>query len=114
MKCIQQEDTEQLEKKSKYMQDVYNNEIVGSDAANYKHCNGVINHLRSLKDFLRIKEARGYSDKLTILHSDQGFAYASKKFVKAHKEYPITESMSRAETPNNKPVIESLNGWIKA
>jgi transposase InsO family protein len=38
-----------------YHVDVYNNEIVGSDVANYKHCNGVMNHLRSLKDFLRIK-----------------------------------------------------------
>lgn len=97
-----------------YHIDVYNNEIVGSDVASYKHCNGVMNHLRSLKDFLRIKEARGYSDKHTILHSDQGIVYASKKFEKTHKDYPITRSMSRAATPTDNPVIESLNGWIKA
>ena len=97
-----------------YHVDVYNNEIVGSDVANFKHCNGVMNHLRSLKDFLRIKEARGYSDKHTILHSDQGIVYASKKFEKTHKDYPITRSMSRAATPTDNPVIESLNGWIKA
>lgn len=35
--------------------DVYNNEIVGYDLANYHHGNGVMNHLRSLYDFLRIK-----------------------------------------------------------
>ena len=92
-----------------YHVDVYNNEIVGSDVANYKHCNGVMNHLRSLKDFLRIKEARGYSDKHTILHSDQGIVYASKKFEKTHKDYPITRSRSRAATPTDNPVIESLN-----
>lgn len=97
-----------------YHVDVYNNEIVGSDVANYKHCNGVMNHLRSLKDFLRIKEARGYGNNHTILHSDQGIIYASKKFEKAHQEYPITRSMSRAATPTDNPVIESLNGWIKA
>jgi len=73
-----------------------------------------MNHLRSLNDFLRIKEARGYGDKHTILHSDQGIVYASKKFEKAHKEYQITRSMSRAGTPTDNPVIESLNGWIKA
>lgn len=40
--------------------DVFNNEIVGYDLANYHHGNGVMNHLRSLEDFLRIKEQRGY------------------------------------------------------
>lgn len=97
-----------------YHLDVYNNEIVESDVASYKHCNGVMNHLRSLKDFLRIKECRGYNETHTILHSDQGIVYASKKFEKAHQEYPITRSMSRAATPTDNPVIESLKGWIKA
>jgi transposase InsO family protein len=93
--------------------DVFNNEIVGHDCANSKHGNGVMNHLRSLNDFLRIKEERGYGDDHTILHSDQGIVYASKKFEKAHKDYPITRSMSRAGTPTDNPVIESLIGWIK-
>lgn len=93
--------------------DVFNNEIVGHDCANSKHGNGVLNHLKSLQDFLRIKEERGYGDDHTILHSDQGIVYASKKFEKAHKEYPITRSMSRAGTPTDNPVIESLIGWIK-
>lgn len=73
-----------------------------------------MNHVRSLKDFLRIKETRGYKDKHTILHSNQGTVYASKKFEKTHKDYPITRSMSRATTPTANPVIESHNGWIKA
>ncbi len=94
--------------------DVFNNEIVGHDVANYKHGHGVMNHLRSLQDFLRIKEERGYKDRHTILHSDQGLVYASKKFEKAHRDYPISRSMSRVGTPTDNPVIESLIGWIKA
>ncbi|MDY0277930.1 MAG: integrase core domain-containing protein, partial [Acholeplasma sp.] len=97
-----------------YHLDVYNNEIVGSDVASDKHCNGVMNHLRSLNDFLRIKEDRGYNETHTILHSNQGIVYGSKKFEKAHKAYSITRSMSRAATPTDNAVIESLNGWIKA
>ena len=94
--------------------DVFNNEEVGWDLSNYKHGAGVMNHLNSLNDFLRIKEERGYGDLNTILHSDQGTVYASKKFEKAHKDYPITRSMSRVATPTDNPVIEALNGWIKA
>ncbi len=97
-----------------YHIDVYNNEMVGWDLANYKHGTGVINHLNSLKDFLKIKEERGYGDLNTILHSDQGIIYASKKFEKVHKDYPITRSMSRVATPTDNAVIESLNGWIKS
>ena len=93
--------------------DVFNNEIVGYDLANYHHGNGVMNHLRSLYNFLRIKEERGYGEEHTILHSDQGRVYSSVKFEKAHKDYPITRSMSRAGTPTDNPVIESLIGWIK-
>jgi len=94
--------------------DVYNNEIVGSDLAKYQHGNGVMNHLRSLQDFLRIKEERGYGHLMTILHSDQGLVYGSKKFEKTHKEHRIRRSMSRRATPTDNPVIESLNGWIKS
>lgn len=36
-----------------------------------------------------------------------------KKVEKAHKDYPISRSMSRAGTPTDNPVIESLIGWIK-
>lgn len=93
--------------------DVFNNEIVGYDLANYHHGNGVMNHLRSLEDFLRIKEQRGYGEDHTILHSDQGRVYSSVKFEKTHQTYPITRSMSRAGTPTDNPVIESLIGWIK-
>ncbi len=94
--------------------DVYSNEIVGYDIATYQHGNGVMNHLRSLKDFLRIKRERGYEELMTILHSDQGIVYASKKFETVHKDYRIRRSMSRRATPTDNPVIEALNGWIKS
>ena len=48
--------------------------------------------------------------KYEILHSDQGIVYGSKRFEKAHKAYLITRSMSRAATPTDNPVIDSLNG----
>ena len=49
-----------------------------------------------------------------ILHTDQGSVYSSKAFNNAHKEYNIIRSMSRAGIPTDNPVIESVNGWIKA
>lgn len=50
----------------------------------------------------------------TILHTDQGSTYSSRAFAQAHKNYNIIRSMSRAGTPTDNPIIESLNGWIKA
>ncbi|AGN25281.1 integrase core domain-containing protein [Erysipelothrix rhusiopathiae] len=50
----------------------------------------------------------------TILPTDQGAVYHSKAFAKAHENYNIIRSMSRTRTPTDNPIIESLNGWIKA
>ena len=49
-----------------------------------------------------------------VLHTDQGAVYSSRAFLNAHKDYNILRSMSRAGTPTDNPIIESLNGWIKA
>ena len=49
----------------------------------------------------------------TILHTDQGAVYSSRAFAKAHEKYNIFRSMSRAGTPTDNPIIESVNGWIK-
>ena len=65
------------------------------------------------KDFLETKIKRGYKDLETIVHSDQGSIYSSTAFNKLHENYTIKRSMSRAGTPTDNPVIESLNGWIK-
>lgn len=93
--------------------DVFNNEIVGSDVKPSKHGVGVLNHFDAYKDFLENKIKRGYKDLETIVHSDQGAVYSSQAFNKLHEHYTIKRSMSRAGTPTDNPIIESLNGWIK-
>ena len=93
--------------------DVFNNEIVGSDIKPSKHGAGIQNHFDAYKDFLKNKIKRGYKDLVTIVHSDQGAIYSSQAFNKLHEHYTIERSMSRAGTPTDNPIIESLNGWIK-
>lgn len=93
--------------------DVFNNEIVGSDVSISKHGAGVENHFKACKDFLETKIKRGYKDLETIFHTDQGIIYSSKAFNKLWDNYTIKRSMSRAGTPTDNSIIESLNGWIK-
>ena len=93
--------------------DAFNNEIVGYDLDYSKHGASVPNHTRALQSMLQNKIKRGYIDSATTLHSDQGVIYSSRAFANAHKNYNINRSMSRAGTPTDNPVIESLNGWIK-
>lgn len=97
-----------------YYIDVFNNEIISSDIQTFKHGNGIVNHINACKQFLEEKEKRGYKDLETIFHTDQGTLYSSKAFNKLLVNYTIKRSMSRAGTPTDNPVIESLNGWIKA
>ena len=65
-----------------------------------------------LNDVLNIikKEAR---KEPTILHTDQGSVYASISYNELVDNYNIKRSMSRAGTPTDNPINESLNGWIK-
>lgn len=49
----------------------------------------------------------------TYLHTDQGSVYASIAYNKLAQEKNLIRSMSRAGTPTDNPVNESLNGWIK-
>lgn len=93
--------------------DVFNKEIVAYDLANGKHGSNPSNHIRALKKLLKAKIKRGYRDLETIVHSDQGIIYSSTVFANTHKDYNIKRSMSRAGTPTDNPIIESLNGWIK-
>ena len=93
--------------------DVFNNEIVAYDLADSKHGASPANHIRALKRLLKTKIKRGYKNLETIIHSDQGVIYSSMVFTNTHKDYNIKRSMSRAGTPTDNPIIESLNGWIK-
>lgn len=91
-----------------YLLDTYNNEIISShlstrqgDRAPYFNC------LRDL-----IQKTKKQAEPV-ILHTDQGSVYSSRAFAQAHEHYTIIRSMSRAGTPTDNPIIESLNGWIK-
>ena len=47
------------------------------------------------------------------MHTDQGSVYSSLSYNELISNYNIKRSMSRAGTPTDNPVNESLNGWIK-
>lgn len=47
------------------------------------------------------------------MHADQGSVCSSISYNELIKDYNIKRSMSRAGTPTDNPVDESLNRWIK-
>lgn len=96
-----------------YYIDAYNNEIISYDICDYMYGQDFNHHIRALKGFCLEKEKRGYKDQETFLHTDQGSIYSSRAFEKAHKDYNIIRSMSRAGTPKDNGLIESTNRWIK-
>ena len=65
-----------------------------------------------LNEMLEIIKKEGTQEP-TVLHTDQGSVYASKSYNELIKGYIIKRSMSRAGTPTDNPVDESLNGRIK-
>ena len=91
-----------------YILDTFNNEIISShisskqgDRRPYFAC------LEDLKEKIEEQKAP------VVLHTDQGAIYSSRAFADAHKNYNIIRSMSRAGTPKDNAIIESINGWIK-
>ena len=91
-----------------YILDTFNNEIISShisskqgDRRPYFAC------LEDLKKKIEEQKAP------VVLHTDQGAIYSSRAFADAHKDYNIIRSMSRAGTPKDNAIIESINGWIK-
>lgn len=89
--------------------DIFNNEILSYSMSGK---NGNPNtYYKGLK--ILLKKIEGQSQE-TILHTDQGTVYSSRMFADIHKHYTIKRSMSRVGTPTDNPVIESINGWIKA
>ena len=59
------------------------------------------------------KVKKEQTEDLITLHTDQGSVYSSESYNKLIENYNIQRSMSRAGTPTDNPVNESLNGWIK-
>lgn len=91
-----------------FYMDTFNNEILSYKLSDR---NGdVKTYYDGLKDLL-IKIKGQFQE--TILHTDQGAVYSSRMFSDIHKDYNIVRSMSRAGTPTDNPIIESINGWIK-
>ena len=64
-----------------------------------------------LKQVLTKKEE--YKDFETVLHTDQGSVYSSKKFNESLSLYNIIHSMSKQVFPTENGAIEAINGWIK-
>jgi len=60
-----------------------------------------------------LKKKEEYKGLKLLLHSDQGSVYSSKAFNELLPNYNIERSMSRAGTPTDNAVMESINGWIK-
>ena len=65
-----------------------------------------------LKDIiLLIKKEQ--TDQVTILHTDQGAVYSSRSYNQLLNNINMKHSMSRAGTPTDNPIMESINGWMK-
>ena len=89
--------------------DAWSKEIVGYGLGMHK--GDKQSYYDGLKQVLeKIKEQ---PDNLITLHTDQGSVYSSKAYNDLLTDFNIQRSMSRAGTPTDNPVNESLNGWIK-
>lgn len=89
--------------------DLFNNEIIAFALSDKKGDPNTY-HL-ALKQVLNKKEE--YKDFDTILHTDQGSVYSSKKFNQSLPSNHIIHSMSKPGKPTENGAMESINGWIK-
>ena len=88
--------------------DTFNREIVGFGLTDRR--GDVRPYFEGLRQVL---EKRKEQSDPTILHTDQGSVYSSGAFNELLSNHTIVHSMSRAGTPTDNPIDESLNGWIK-
>ena len=89
--------------------DLFNNEIIAYSLSNKRGDPNTYHN--GLKKVLLKKEE--YKDFDTILHSDQGSVYSSKKFNESLHNYNIIHSMSKPGSPTENGAMEAINGWIK-
>ena len=89
--------------------DLFNNEIIAYSLSNKRGDPNTYHN--ALKDVLTKKEE--YKDFVTILHSDQGSVYSSKRFNESLPDYHIIHSMSKPGKPTENGSMEAINGWIK-
>lgn len=90
--------------------DLWNNEIISHALSSRR--GDTMTYLSCLNDILELKKQ--YPEYETILHSDQGAVYSSKKYNELLPMYGITHSMFRAGTPTDNDTMEAISGWIKA
>lgn len=88
--------------------DLFNNEILEWNVRTDETMQLILPPLRRL-----LKRKRMSSDCPMLLHSDQGSQYSSAGFHALLKLYNVTQSMSRAGTPHDNAVMESIFGWFK-
>jgi len=91
-----------------YVLDTFNNEIISHHLA--KRHGDTAPYFKCLED---LKQKMDEQTHPLVLHTDQGSVYSSRAFAKAHEQYTILHSMSRAGTPTDNPIIEAVTGWIK-
>ena len=90
--------------------DTFDREIVGFGLTDRR--GDVRPYFEGLGQVLEALKRKEQSDP-TILHTDQGSVYSSRAFNELLSNHTIVHSMSRAGTPTDNPIDESLNGWIK-
>ena len=88
--------------------DLFNNEILEWNVRTDETMQLVLPPLRRL-----LQRKRMSNDCPMLLHSDQGSQYSSAGFHSLLKLYNVTQSMSRAGTPHDNAVMESVFGWFK-
>lgn len=89
--------------------DLFNNEIIAYSLTN-KRGNP---HSYHIALDVVLKQKKEYMHLNTILHSDQGSVYSSKKFNESLNSYNIIHSMSKPGKPTENGAMEAINGWIK-
>lgn len=91
--------------------DLFNNELIAYSLSNKKGEPNPNTYHFALQQVLTKKEE--YKNFDTILHSDQGSVYSSKKFNESLPLYHIIHSMSKSGTPTENGAMEAIKGWIK-
>ena len=91
--------------------DTYNNSILTWDISS--RCQDPKPYFNCRDKLLKLIKKEELSEPV-YFHTDQGSVYSSISFNQALLNNNIIRSMSRAGTPTDNPVIESMNGWIKA
>ena len=90
--------------------DTFNREIIGFGLSNKR--NDPISYFEGLNQVIELIKRKEQTN-LSTLHTDQGMVYSSEAFNLLLSNNNIIHSMSRAGTPTDNPINESLNGWIK-